>query len=530
MVGVQGEWVGKLVGPDVWQTCRELIPAGSVFAFLAEHRRALFPAGMFADMYPSRNGRPSMPPQVLAAAVVLQTLHGLSDADTVQALRCDLRWKAACGLGLYDTAFDPSLLTYFRRRLARSSRPNRLFEAVSEVVAATGVLNGRQRRALDSAVLDDAVATQDTVTQLIAAIRRTIRHVPGAAQVAARCCTAHDYGDPGKPRIAWDDEQARAALVDALVTDAIRLLAGLPAQPLDEQAATAVGLLALVAGQDVEPADDSDGRDGRWRIAQRTVPDRVISTVDPESRHVHKTRTHRQDGFKAHVAVEPETGLFTAVALRPGSGPAHHEATLAVDLLAEETSPVEVFGDTAYSSGPCRHALVEAGHRVVIKPAPLRPAVPGGFDLDDFAIDTAGSTVTCPAGHQVPLSAPSGRNQQRKALFTGQCAGCPLRSRCTKAKAGRILTIRPHHDELAAARRQAATDPVWQEDYRRWRPPVERAIAWIVARGNRRLRYIGTIKNNAWLHTRAAALNLRTLINLGLTRTGNAWTLKPSLT
>ncbi len=267
----------------MWQTCRELIPAGSVFAFLAEHRQALFPPEMFADMYPSSNGRPSMPPDILAAMVVLQTLQGLSDADTMQALRCDLRWKAACGLGLYDTAFDPSLLTYFRRRLARSRRPNRVFEAVGEVVAATGVLKGRQRPTLDSAVLDDAVATQDTVTQLIAAIRRVIRDVPGAAQVAGVSCTAHDYADPGKPRIAWDDGQARVTLVDALVTDAIALLAGLPEQPLEERAAIAVGPPALVCGQDVEPADDSDGRDGRWRIAQRTVPDRVISTVDPNT-------------------------------------------------------------------------------------------------------------------------------------------------------------------------------------------------------------------------------------------------------
>ena len=178
---MQGERAGELAGPDVWETCRELIPAGSVFAFLAEHREALFPAGMFADMYPSPNGRPSMPPQVLAAAVVLQALHGLSDFETVQALRCDLRWKAACGLGLLDTAFDPSLLTYFRRRLARSGDPGRLFAKVGEVVAATGVLTGKHRRALDSTVLDDAVATQDTVTQLIAAVRRVIREVPGAA-------------------------------------------------------------------------------------------------------------------------------------------------------------------------------------------------------------------------------------------------------------------------------------------------------------------------------------------------------------
>jgi hypothetical protein len=120
---MQGERAGEPVGPDVWETCRELIPAGSVFAFLAGHREALFPAEMFADMYPSPNGRPSVPPQVLAAAVVLQALHGLSDFETVQELRCDLRWKAACGLGLLDTGFDPSLLTYFRRRLQRSADP-----------------------------------------------------------------------------------------------------------------------------------------------------------------------------------------------------------------------------------------------------------------------------------------------------------------------------------------------------------------------------------------------------------------------
>ncbi len=131
------------------------------------------------------------------------------------------------------------------------------------------------------------------------------------------------------------------------------------------------------------------------------------------------------------------------MALRPGSGAAHHEAALALDLLAAEEGSVEVFGDAAYSTGPCRHALTSAGHRALIKPAPLRPAVPGGFDLDDFAIDTTGDTVTCPAGHRVPLSAPSGRHLQRKAFFAGRCAGCPLRPRCTTAKAGRILTIRP---------------------------------------------------------------------------------------
>lgn len=499
-----------------------------MFAFLAEHRGRLFPAEMFADMYPSANGRPSMPPQILAAAITVQALHGMSDFETVQELRCDLRWKAACGLGLHDMAFDPSLLAYFRRRLARSTRPNRVFEAVREVVKATGVLKGKHRRALDSTVLDDAVATQDTVTQIIAAIRAVIREVPGADRIAAVQCTAHDYTDPGKPRIAWNDAQARAALVDALVTDALRLLGHLPEQQLGEKAANAGGLLALVAGQDVEPAEDSDGRDGRWRITRGTAPGRMVSTVDPDSRRVHKTRSHQQDGYKAHLAFEPETGLFTAVALTPGAGPEHHEAAVGLDLLADEEQPVDAFGDTAYSTGDARHTLEAAGHRLFLKPAPLRAAVPGGFTLDDFAIDTATATVTCPQGHTVPLSDPGGQHHQRKAAFKDLCAGCPLRERCTKAKAGRILTIRPHHDQQAAARQQAATDPDWQAAYRRWRPPVERAVAWIVHRGNRRLRYIGTIKNDTWLHTRAAALNLRRLINLGLTHTNGTWHLAPA--
>src|SRR5215510_3279740 len=521
---MQGERAGEPVGPDVWQTCRELIPAGSVFAFLAEHREVLFPAGMFADMYPSPNGRPSLPPQVLAAVVVLQALEGLSDFEAVQQVRCDLRWKAACGLGLLDGGFDPSLLTYFRRRLGRSDDPDRLFSAVRQVVAATGVLAGKHRRALDSTVLDDAVATQDTVTQLIAAVRRVIREVPGAAEVVAARCTAHDYADPGKPKIAWNDEAARAALVDGLVTDARNLLAYLPEHERGEQAANAVGLLALVAGQDVEPAGGADGSDGRWRIARRTAKDRVISAVDPEARHIHKNRTRHQEGFKGQVSFEPEAGLFTAVALTGGSGAGNHEAAVADRLLAGEAGELTVLGDTAYGTGELREHLRAAGHPAVIKPPLLRPAVPGGFTLDDFTIDDQAGTVTCPAGHTVALGRPQA-DGNRAAQFKTRCRGCPLRERCTTAKAGRVLTVHPQHALLAAARR-AAADPAWQDEYRRWRPPVERAIAWLVAHGNRRVPYRGVAKNNIWLHHRAAALNLRRLINLGLTRTSDGtWAL-----
>src|SRR5262245_17801814 len=230
--GVQGRSDDQRELLDAESVAGHLLNAGSVFAFLAVHRQELFPDEMFADLFPSGRGRPSVPADVMAAVITLQALHGLSDSETVDAVTFDLRWKTACGLPVSSGAFHPTTLTCWRRRLAASDRPDRIFEAVKAVVSQTGALAGKTRRALDSTVLDDAVATQDTVTRLIGAIRRGGREVPGAAGVITAHCTAHDYDDPGKPAIAWDDAQARERLVDALVTDAHRVLGHLPEQEL----------------------------------------------------------------------------------------------------------------------------------------------------------------------------------------------------------------------------------------------------------------------------------------------------------
>jgi hypothetical protein len=470
---------------------------------------------MFADLFPTRRGRPSVPADVMAAVITLQALYGFSDAETVDAVTFDLRWKAACGLPVTAGAFHPTTLTYWRRRLAASKRPNRIFETVKAVVAATGALTGKTRRALDSTVLDDAVATQDTVTQLIGAIRRARREVAGAAEVITERCSAHDYDDPGKPAIAWDDKQARDRLVDALVSDAHRLLGHLPDSEHGPKAAEALALLALIAGQDVEPVEGSDGTDGRWRIARQVAADRVISTVDPDTRHVHKTVHRRQDGFKAHIAIEPDTGIITDCALRQASGTENHEAVVGMELLAGEDPGLEVLGDSAYGTAEARVALADAGQTAVIKPIPLRTVIEGGFTRDDFDVDEPAGTVTCPAGHTVAIT------RSRGAMFGIRCRDCPLRARCTTSKRGRKLTLHVQDSVLFAARRQAET-PEFQTVYRQHRPMVERSIAWIV-RGNRKLRYRGTAKNDWWLHHRVAAVNLRRLITLGVTHTGTTW-------
>lgn len=492
-----------------------------MFALLAEHRRVLFPTEMFADLFPSGRGRPSVPADIAASILVLQALYGLSDREAMAAVRTDLRWKVACGLPVGHGGFDASTLTYWRRRLAGSDRPNRIFDAVRTVVAESGVLQGKTRRALDSTVLDDAVATQDTVTQLIAIIRKVRREVPGADVVVAERCSAHDYDDPGKPRIAWDDSEARAVLVDALVRDALALLEVVSTFDLDDDQARTVALLALIAGQDVEPVEGSDGSDGRWQIARRVAPDRVISVVDPEARHAHKTVSRRQDGFKAHLGIEPDTGIVTGCELTKAAGTQAADGTVGVELLSRDDSvdgPVEVLGDSAYGTGEALHELAEAGHTPLVKPWPTKPAVPGGLEPDDFAVDEHVGTVTCPNGITRKIT------EKRNVTFGAACRTCPFAARCTTSKRGRKLALH-NHDALQRAHRQRAKDPQWQAVYRQHRPMVERSIAWLVAGGNRKVRYRGVTKNNAWLHTRTAALNLRRLLNLGLIRHDGAWAL-----
>jgi len=513
-----------------------LVPEGSMFAFLAEHRGRVFPDEAFADLFPSTKGRRSMPGSVAASILTLQTLLDLSDAETAEAARCDLRWKVATGMALDDKGFHPTTLTYWRRRLAKSDRPHRINDAVRQVVQATGILRGRHRRAVDSTILTDAVATQDTITQLVAAVRRVARHVPGAAEQIAAVCTGHDYTRAGKPDIDWDDPAAKDTLVSALVNDANNLLAtlaGTDPDERDEQAQSALALLALVAGQDVEPAEGSDGTDGRWRIARKVAEDRVISTVDPEARHTRKSPEARRDGYRAHLAAEPGTGIITDEELTKAAGtdnsdPAIAEQFLTADIAnsthdntdTDTSARREWYGDSAYGTGDLRGAIHDAGHDAVIKPKPLQSPVEGGYTIDDFTVDEDHQTVTCPNGNTKRLS------PGRVASFGTLCRDCPLHAQCTKSKTGRKIVLHERDDLLRQARRDFKNNPHLRENYRQHRPNIERVVSQVASRGGRRLklRYRGTEPNNAWLKRRTAALNLRNLINRGLDHTAG-WVL-----
>ncbi len=491
---------------DAAALCSHLLGEGSVHAFLAEHRHRLFPDEMFADLFPTHRGRPSVPADQVATVMVLQALEGKSDREACRTLQTDIAWKAAAGLALTDEAFHPTVLTLWRNKLRASERPQRIFDAVRAVIAETGVIAGKNRRALDSTILDDAVARQDTVTMLVDQIRRVRKLIPELGSVWVR---EHNL-DGGRPPCDWADPTDRDRLVSELVDDANELVWATEDLHLDQSQADAVALLALVAGQDVEPGDGP----GQWRIARRTAADRVISTVDPEARHAHKTRRAMRDGYKAHVAAEPDTGLITGCDIGPGNV---GDTDAAPGLIADEPAGTEVLGDSAYSAGQFRNHLAQRNLIPVIKPQPLTPAVPGGFTLDDFTIDLDTRTVTCPEQVTVTIT------KSGSARFGAHCATCPVRSRCTNAKAGRVIVLHPHHDLLAAARQQADTDK-FDQVYRQHRPMIERTIAWLVKDNHRRLRYRGINANQlGWSH-RCAAVNLKRLLNLGLTH-NRGWTI-----
>jgi hypothetical protein len=357
-------------------------------------------------------------------------------------------------------------------------------------------------------------------------------------------CTGHDYSRPGKPKIDWDDPQAKDGLVSALVNDTNAVVAALADADLDEDAASALALLALVAGQDVEPAEGSDGRDGRWRIARKVAEDRVISTVDPEARHTRKSPEARRDGYRAHVAADPETGIITDEKLTGAAGQDNSDPAVAAEFLAAEAAGrsgaagdavssqdtgddrdgdqlLAWYGDSAYGTGDLRDVIGKAGHQAVIKPKPVRPAVEGGFTVDDFTVDAAAGTVTCPAGITRQVTA------RNAVIFGAACRACPLREKCTTAKDGRTMHLHEHDGLLRAARADWAADPGLREDYMTHRPNVERAIAQIATRRGRRikLRYRGEARNHAWLKRRTAAVNLRNLLGRGLGRRDSAWVL-----
>jgi hypothetical protein len=510
--------------------CEAALPEGSVYRFLARERTRLFPPELFVDLFQA-TGRRSVPPPILAVVMVLQRLEGLSDREAADRFAFDVRWRYAAGVadavaGEETASFAHTVLVDFRARLRTSADPDRIFRVTCDLARQLGLVG--VKRVLDSAPLEDAVTTQDTVTMLRGAIRGLLRACPPAlkAKVRAGLQRDDDYAAPGKPACDWTDRAAREALVDALVRDAYRAHYALRGERLDPRTAEAAVLLATVTGQDIEETVD-----GRFRIFEGTAPDRVISTVDPQARHGHKTAAHGFDGYKAHVAIDPDSEVITAAEVSPAtSGDAAVAPTLLGDLTpAQDGGPATravIYGDSAYGTGTNLAWLDRHGLTPMVKTQ--LPTAPGGrFAKDQFRIDLQAGTVTCPARVTTAIL-PASRGGGR-ARFGAACSVCPLRSACTSSVGGRVVAIHPQEAELAAARARQR-DPAWLADYRATRPKVERKLAHLLRRrhGGRRARVRGLVRVAQDFRLLAAAVNLARFATLGLRHTSAGWQVQPA--
>jgi Transposase DDE domain/Transposase domain (DUF772) len=515
--------------------CDGRLSETSIYRLLHERGPALFPDAAFADLF-AEVGRNSVAPQIVATVMVLQRVEGLSDREAVDRFAFDVRWKYAAGVDLDYPSFVHTVLVNTRARLRASERPDRIFEAVLAMAKEAGLVG--RKRVLDSTALYDAVATQDTVTMIRSAIRALLRTADTADQTLAaelRAVLKRDdtYEAPGKPACDWDDKPAREALVDALAWDAFAVLTALDGREVSAPVKQAAELVATVVGQDLEARDD-----GLIVIARRVAPDRVISVVDPEARHGHKTAARGFDGYKGHVAIDPDSEIITAVDVTAGNvGDGSVAKVLLADVLpstekdevqdtapvqveepvqdtapAQVEEPVEVFGDASYGTADVVETLEQAGIEPNVKVQPPS-AREGMYSQDAFTIDVTANTVCCPAGQLVPLR--RSKDGAGHASFGASCNDCSQKTNCTTSKDGRSVNVHVKHEVLDRARKRQR-DPAWRRKYRATRPKVERKLAHMMRRkhGGRRARVRGTVRVRQDFAMLAAAVNLVRLATL----------------
>lgn len=500
--------------------CDGVVGDDSIWALLHREGHRLFPDAMFTDLF-ADTGRRSVPPRIVATVMVCQRLLGLSDREAVEAFTFDARWKYACGGLDFDyPSFSHTVLVDMRARLDSSEDKHRIRDVTIKAAGDAGLVGAK--RVLDSTPLYDAVATMDTITLVRSAMRALLKAVAGTgleAVLRGALSSGDDYASSAKPQIDWDDTDARQALIDSRAKDAMACLAILDGRELDSVIADAAELLARVVGQDLEVNED-----GVFRIARRVASNRIISTVDPDARHGHKTAAHGFDGYKGHISIDPDSEIITNSTVSAGNVA---DGAVAVELieelidhepLADPTSdgvtPTKtVYGDCAYGTGEVLADLHANGIDPNVKtPKPQAPQ--GHFTKDDFEVDLEHDEVTCPNGITVPIH---WGKKEGQARFAKACATCPLRDQCTSSRHGRGVSVGFHESELAENRRRQA-EPARAADYRGTRPKVERKLGHLMRRrhGGRKARVRGKPKVTADFNLLVAAANLARLAVLGL--------------
>ena len=511
----------------LWEADRlylDYVGKDTFYGLLASLRGQLFSDDDFAEIYCPDNGRDSVPPSLLATALLLQTYDKVSDAEAKARADFDLRWKVALGIEIEDRPFAKSTLRMFRAQLILHEKVREVFESSLRLARESGYLKKRGMR----------VALDTTYNLLADGIVKLLRALAAVAKIDVReWAEAQGYDKylsssiKGEAVIDWSDRKARRKLLGEIVADADRLLE-LARQALERLSADSVErqrivdaaeLLGQLLLQDVERKSgdgDADAADG-VSLRDGVSKDRMLSVHDPELRHGHKSSHRRFNGHKAAIVVDTDSQLITAVDVLPGNAPDHLGALELVEQSEASTGSVaeEAMGDAAYGDGGTRQTFAEAGRQLVAR-VPGRPERKH-FPKDDFYLDLVSGSCTCPAGQVTHTMVPAGKrtdaagrvHRLQAFQFDGAvCWACPLRSQCIAAKGrrGRRVLIHPQEallQEARALQRSAAYD-----EYRARRVVVEHRLARLVQLGIRQSRYFGRVKTKFQVYLAATVANL----------------------
>ena len=518
----------------------------SFYGLLASLRGRLFRDADFAAFYCADNGRDSVPPSLLATALLLQAHDKVSDAEAKARADFDLRWKVALGIEVEDRPFAKSTLQVFRAQLILHDKVREVFESSLRLARESGYLKRRSMRvALDTTNILGRGAVKDTYNLLADGVVKLMRALAAVEKVTIEeWAQAQGYerylasSIKGEAAIDWSDKGERQALLSEIVADADRLLE-LARQAQGEMTEDSIQRQRIVAGaellaqlllQDIErESSDGDGADNDGASLRGGVSkDRMVSAHDPEMRHGHKSSRRRFDGHKAAIVVDTDTQLITAVDVLPGNAPDNLRALELVEESEANTGvPVqEAMGDAAYGDGGTRQAFADAGRSLVAR-VPGRPDRQR-FPKDDFVIDMAEGSCSCPAGQVTQTIVPAGKrtdatgrvHRLRAFQFDGsECMTCSLRTQCIspKGRKGRWVMIHPQEALLQQAR--ALQQSAQYDEYRARRVVVEHRLARLVHLGIRQSRYFGRAKTKFQLYLAATVANL-TLVEgkLGLLR------------
>ena len=496
------------------------------YGFLASQRDELFNDEDFAALY-DNIGRPSVPPSLLATALVLQAYDGVSDDEAKQRADYDLRWKVALGIELEVRPFAKSTLQEFRAQLILHEQTRAIFQRSLEVAKHRGKWKKghapderrHMKLALDTTNILGRGAVKDSYTLLADGIVQVLRGLAKLGSfelldVAQELgCTRYVEGSSlkGQADVDWTSPPARQKFLAEIVADADGLLcvvrgtrSDLTADSAaDKELVKAAEVLARILGQDIERDDNGP------RLKQGVAPERLISVHDPEMRHGRKSSSHRFNGHKAQIAVDTDTQLITAVDVLPGNAPDAEQALEVVE--ASETATgchvEEVLGDCAYGSGETRAAFEAKGRTIIAKVPEIKNQ--GLFVKTDFQIDLEAGVCTCPAKQTTRELRPASGGGGTFVFATETCAECPLRTQCTRGKSGRTVHVHPQEALLQQAR-ELQTSPVFAEARKR-RQVVEHRIARLVQLGIRQARYFGRTKTLFQLCLAAAVANLTLL-------------------